>query len=92
MLTWDEGKRRSNLRKHGVDFASLAAFDWAAALHREDPREAYGEVRMVSIGPLDKRLHVVVWTERAEAIRIISLRKANSRERDLYERQELHRE
>ncbi len=85
---WDEAKRRANLAKHGVDFARIAGFDWQRAVTREDTRGDYGEARFVSSGRLDGHLHVCVWTIRGEAIRLISLRRANARERTKHERDE----
>ncbi|MBI5143425.1 MAG: BrnT family toxin [Nitrospirae bacterium] len=43
------------------------------------------EERWVALGLIDSRLNVLVYTRRSEAIRIISLRRANSREREYYE-------
>lgn len=50
----------------------------------EDDRQDYGEVRFITIGMLDRRMVVMVWTWRPPARRIISLRKANDREHELY--------
>ena len=50
----------------------------------EDDRQDYGETRFITIGFLDRRMVVVVWTQRGRARRIISLRKANDREQALY--------
>ncbi len=91
MIEWDEAKRRLNLDKHGVDFAGMDGFDWDKAVTREDARGEYGERRFVSVGWIGSRLHVCVWTYREEAFRLISLRKANDRERKRYgQAQELH--
>jgi uncharacterized DUF497 family protein len=79
-LTWDEGKRRVNVEKHGVDFADVAWFDWSRARIFEDRRLSYGENRFIAFGPIRERSHVVVYTLRADLIRIISVRKANPRE------------
>ncbi len=49
-----------------------------------DDRRNYGEIRFITIGFLDGRMVVLVWTPRDEARRIISMRKANDRERKLY--------
>ncbi len=49
-----------------------------------DDRRDYGEPRNLTIGFLDDRMVVVVWTPRAGAFRIVSLRKANAREQALY--------
>jgi uncharacterized DUF497 family protein len=45
----------------------------------------YGELRYIGIAPLENRLYVVVYTERGNVTRVISLRKANQREFDDYE-------
>jgi hypothetical protein len=78
---WNEAKRRSNLAKHGVDFAEMAAFQWASALVRADTRHDYGEVRLAATGTLGgDRLYHVTFTIRRKGIRIVSLRKASNRE------------
>lgn len=81
MWDWDEDKRRANRLKHGIDFAELADFDWPNAVTREDTRGDYGERRFISTARLRGRVHVCVWTLRDGQPRIISLRKANTRER-----------
>jgi len=83
---WDDGKRARNLAKHGVDFVSVDRFDWNASVELDDKRFAYPERRVVAIGPLDGRLHVVVYTPRDGGRRIISVRRANSREVRIHER------
>lgn len=50
----------------------------------EDKRRNYGENRFITIGFLDGRMVVLVWTPRDGAYRIISMRKANEREKTLY--------
>ncbi len=81
MWDWDEDKRRANRLKHGIDFAELADFNWPNAVTREDTRGDYGERRFISTARLHGRVHVCVWTLRDGQPRIISLRKANTRER-----------
>ena len=81
---WNNTKRKTNLEKHGVDFAVAEGFDWANALVREDDRKEYGETRYVAIAPIGNRLYVMVWCYRGENIRIINLRKANNREEAYY--------
>jgi uncharacterized DUF497 family protein len=83
-MEWDEEKRAGNLGKHKVDFKAIQDFEWDAVLTREDSRGQYGEARFVSIGPINGRLHVAVWTARNDTVRLISLRKANKREVKLY--------
>lgn len=88
---WDEAKRRQNREKHGLDFTEAEHFDWSTAVTREDTRTDYGERRFISTGLIGARVHVLTFTPRAGRIRVIGLRKANSRERKRYvEAQELH--
>ncbi len=84
-LEWDETKRETTMRERGLDFASVAAAQWDDALTVEDARGDYGETRFVSLVPIDGRLCVVAWCRRGEALRVISLRKANARERKAYD-------
>lgn len=55
-----------------------------ATLTVVDDRKDYGETRQITIGFLDERMVVMVWTQRGETRRIISLRKANEREQTAY--------
>ena len=82
---WDEGKRAANLAKHGVDFSKAEDFDWATAVEVRDTRFDYGEERWIALGMIGSRLHVLIYTIRRGAIRLISLRRANLREREHYE-------
>ena len=75
---WDENKRTETLREREIDFASMYDFDWETAIHQRSDRDA--ETRWASFGLIGNRLHHVVWTERGDRVRIISLRKANSGE------------
>lgn len=78
---WDEAKRATNLEKHGVDFADAQKMWQKAMVVAKDARREYGESRYVGIGRIEERVMVVVYTERAvDIVRIILLRKANSRE------------
>ncbi|MGY6704923.1 BrnT family toxin [Roseinatronobacter sp.] len=81
----DPKKREWTLRERGLDFESVAEADWDVALTAEDTRGDYPERRFVSIVPIHNRLCVVAWCIRGDALRVISLRKANARERKLYD-------
>ena len=77
MISWDEPKRRSNVRKHGIDLAELeSAFD-APMITVEDAREDYGELRLQSLAIWRGRVVFLVWTERDEAAHLISCRYAD---------------
>jgi len=78
---WDETKRASNLAKHGLDFADVEDFDWARAAIVPDRRRDYGEPRFRAFGMLAGTVCSVVFVRRGSMMRIISLRRANARER-----------
>ena len=82
---WDEVKRRANYAKHGLDFRDAERVFQGITLTAEDKRQDYGETRFIALGLLDDLLVVVVYTERSEKIRLISMRKANQKERKAYE-------
>ena len=86
---WDENKRYANLSRHGVDFSEAVDFQWDTTIATIDDRFDYGEERFVSLGFIRNILYVMVYTFRAPNIRIISLRKANKRERLYYEKKYL---
>jgi len=71
--------------KHGIAFEQAVDFDWETALIRADTRRDYPEPRYIALGMLNGRLHVMAFCLRADAVRVISLRKANDREIDSYE-------
>lgn len=84
--TWDERKRRINLKKHGLDFADAPLIFAGLTLTVEDPSPDYNEERFRTLGMLGPIMVVlVVHTETEDEIRVISMRKADSRERRAYE-------
>ena len=84
---WDEYKARTNLAKHGVSFEEAAtAFGDPLSLTIPDPAHSQVEDRWITLGHSHQRkLLVVVHTERGDNIRIISARRAGRRERKSYE-------
>jgi uncharacterized DUF497 family protein len=84
--TWDETKRQGNLKKHGLDFADAEKVFAGPLLLIDDQRADYGEQRMIGIGLLDCLVVLIVHVESDEAIRIISMRRADSDETDLFYR------
>jgi len=83
---WDETKNERCLRDRGFDFAyAVRAFFDPDRIICPDTRYFYGENRYQLMGMIDNRLFVVIYTYRSNVIRIISARKANSREIKLYE-------
>lgn len=83
-FSWDENKNYSNLIKHGIDFNDITEVFSKKMLVKLDKRKDYSEERLVGIGFLRNTIVVVVWTKRKDEIRIISARKANKKERKIY--------
>jgi uncharacterized DUF497 family protein len=81
IVTFDEGKDRSNLAKHGISLARAAEMVRELAFVRPDDRFAYDEDRFVAIAPIGERLFVLVYVDLGErGIRAISLREATKQE------------
>ena len=76
MPTWDEAKRQSNLKAHGLDFAGCEAVFDGPVVAWDDDRLAYGELRINLLGWLDGTLVHMTYTERQNDFHVISLRKA----------------
>lgn len=84
---WDGRKAKANIAKHGVSFEEASTvFGDPLSLTIPDPAHSKGEDRSVVLGQSHQRkLLVVVHTERGDNIRIISARRASRRERKCYE-------
>ena len=82
-IEFDSAKRAATLNARGLDMARAGEVFAGATLTVEDDRRDYGEDRYITIGFLEGAMVVLVWTPRDGAYRIISLRKANERERAL---------
>lgn len=89
-ISFDPAKRVATLQNRGLDMLRAGEAICGASLTVEDRRRDYGETRFITIGFLDQRMVVIVWTARAisdatgEQCRVISMRKANDREQALY--------
>lgn len=81
---WDSAKADSNVEKHSVSFEEAAEI-W------DDPDlmvlsgKKKGEKRKLAIGRSYSVVFSVIHTERGEAVRIISARRATQKERQTYE-------
>ncbi|EJZ6592833.1 BrnT family toxin [Salmonella enterica] len=80
-IDYDDSKRNRTLSERGLDFARAAEVFAGKHFTAEDMRQDYGEIRYITAGTLDGRIVVLVWTPRDNARRIISMRKANEREK-----------
>ena len=83
-VTFDLAKDAVNLAKHGFSLLDAVGFEWETAVVWPDTRRDYGEPRMVALGYIGLRIMSVVFVDRPPEQpterRIISLRKANTRE------------
>jgi len=78
---WNRDKNRRNIGKHGLDFRDASLFFENPYLCSEDTRTEYKEKRHIAIGTVKGRVVVIVFTKRENKTRIISMRKANEREK-----------
>jgi uncharacterized protein len=87
-VEFNEAKNQKNIHERGISFLAALNFDFDTAMEWEDERSNYGETRMLALGYIGPRLHVLCYKSIGTAmIRVISLRKANARERKWYEAQ-----
>ena len=85
-IEFDAVKDLVNRDKHGVSLADAAQLDWTSLFAKRDIGREYGEPREIGYGVSNRRLYCVVFVRRARGgIRIISLRKAITREVNAYE-------
>jgi len=77
---FDPAKNESNFDKHGLMLSDAEYFEWDTSIVCEDMRKQYSESRFQVTGYIGERLHVMVFCFRADAVRVISLRKANPKE------------
>ena len=84
MVTWDEPKRRTNIKDHGLDFAGCESVFDGPIITQEDDRLAYGEQRINLIGVLVGQVVHMTYTERGDDLHVISLRKATKHEARYY--------
>lgn len=88
IIEFDSVKSQRNAVERNLSFERANEVDLEAALISRDERQNYGEDRYVALCHLDKRLHVLCFTETIRGIRVISFRKANKREVLHYEKKQ----
>ncbi len=87
MIEWDQAKNAANQKKHGIPFEEARQLFDAGGTYLElfDDVHSEAEDRFIAIGPIERGIVLLVWTERDDdVIRIISARRATERERTLY--------
>lgn len=84
-IEYDPAKNEKNIAERGLSFDLVHGFDFASALIWQDTRHDYPEIRYSALGFIADRLYALVFCETKLGIRIISFRKANSRESKKYD-------
>jgi uncharacterized DUF497 family protein len=79
-IEFDPAKNLKNIHEREISFELAVDFDLATAKIWADTRKNYGEERFIALGYIGERLFSMVFTVRGDVLRVISLRKANSRE------------
>lgn len=83
-IEFDPVKNEINVEKHGISLDMALCIDKETAYIIEDSRNQYGERRLQMFGFIEERLFIMVFTLRDNFMRVISLRKANEREKRRY--------
>jgi len=83
-IEFDQNKREKTLKERGLDFARAAELFAGVTVTVCDNRKDYGKIRYVTMGVIESRAVIIVWTPRGEVRRIISMRYANEREIQRY--------
>jgi uncharacterized protein len=86
-IIYDPAKREAVLRERGLDIADAGEIFEAFHLTRADEKHSRTEDRLTSVGMMGDQLVIVVWTWRDDDRRIVTMWKANEKERDIYRRE-----
>lgn len=84
-ITFDPAKRELTLKERSLDFLDAAVVLAGRCVTVEDTRFDYGETRLQSVGFLEGRMVMVVWTPRGDVTHVISMRKCNDKEQARYQ-------
>jgi hypothetical protein len=86
VYVWDEAKRKSNLKKHGLDFKdAYLIYENPDKCTYEASREDEYRMMDVALAVIKGRLLTLVYTERGDDVRVISFRNSSREERKQYE-------
>jgi uncharacterized protein len=79
-INFDPNKDAINQIAHGIPLGLAEQLEWDTLQSMPDTRRDYGELRMIGFAIMEDRLYCVIYVDRVDVRRIISLRKANDRE------------
>ena len=82
---WDIAKNAENVKKHGLSLKEAVAIWEGESLEVEEiARSEDGEKRSATMGWVNNRIYVAIWTQRGEKIRLISVRRARKNEEKVF--------
>jgi uncharacterized DUF497 family protein len=84
LIQFDAAKNHVNIAMHGLSLQLAEQLEWDTLWAQADVRQNYGELRLIGFAYIELRLFCVVFVDRGDVRRIISLRKANLREVNRY--------
>jgi len=85
VIAWDEVKRQRTLKERGLDFADAGRIFAGRHFTRRIDRISRGETRFLTGGSLGGRFVLLVWTERNDALLIMSMRYSHDTEKDYFQ-------
>ena len=83
-ISYDPNKRAKILNEREIDIADAGQVFEGFHLTRRDDAHSDAETRYISVGQLGDTVVNIVWTEREDSRRIVTMRKANGKEREIY--------
>ena len=87
MFVWDEAKRKSNLKKHGLDFEDAhVVYDNPDKCTYDSHRPGERRLMDLAVAFIQGRVLALIYTERGDDVRVISFRLASREEREQYEK------
>ena len=86
MLVWDESKRKTNLKNHGLDFRDAHfVYDNPDKCTYTSSRRGEPRWMDLALAVIHGKLLALIYTPRGNDVRIISFRPASREERKQYE-------
>ncbi len=80
-ISYDPAKRSRVLAERGLDMGRCGD---GLHLTKEDDKHSEEEERFISVGTLDEHVVIIVWTPRNDLRRIVTMWKANDREKQKF--------
>ncbi len=83
-IEYDLDKNERNIQIRGLSFNRAIDLEFESAVFLLMDEKRYGETRVKALAPLAGILHALVFTQRGDAMRVISFRRASRSERNAY--------